>query len=257
MHLGSVSILSSGSCGNSILVESGDRGLLIDAGISCRELEKRLSAVGFEPSRIDAVVLTHEHVDHVRGARRFCIENGLSLHGTRGTLALTPSEGVRTVAYRAGSEFTIGDFHLRPFKVRHLAAEPVGFRIATSSGSLGIATDLGSVTPTVAREISGARVLIVEANYDENMLMLGSYPQFLKNAISGDYGHLSNLSAGNLASRAMGDSTNRVVLAHLSRENNKPDLAREAVASAVRAIRSSLKVEVTEHGGSSGPFPLG
>src|SRR4030042_1882150 len=118
MHLDFVSLLSSGSCGNSILVGSEGRGVLIDAGISSKELERRLSAVGYEPSQIDAVVITHEHTDHIRGARRFCIENGLAIYGTRGTLALTPSEGVRTVTFHAGLEFKIGNMRLPPFKAR-------------------------------------------------------------------------------------------------------------------------------------------
>ena len=252
----SVSILSSGSCGNSILVKSEGRAVLIDVGISCRELERRLSAVGCEPSQVDAVVLTHEHTDHVRGARRFCIENGLSIYGTRGTLALTPSEGVRTHSYHAGSEFSIGSIRFRPFRVRHLAAEPVGFKITTKSGSVGIATDLGSVTPTVVRELAGAKILVVEANYDENMLRMGSYPEFLKRAIAGDYGHLSNTSAGDLVTKSVADSTGRVVLAHLSKENNKPELAREAVEAAIKGVRDTLEVDVIEHGGSSGLFSL-
>ena len=251
-----VSILSSGSCGNAILVGSEGRGVLIDAGISCKELEKKMSAVGYQPSQIDALVVTHEHTDHVRGARRFCIENGLAIHGTRGTLALTPSEGVRTVTFHAGSEFKIGNVRLRPFKVRHMAAEPVGLRLTLGTGSISIATDLGSVTPTVVRELAGSMILVVEANYDENMLRSGTYPEFLKNAIAGDYGHLSNANAGDLVSRSAADSTRRVVLAHLSRENNKPELARDAVEAAVRGMRDTLKVDVTEHGGSSGPFAL-
>jgi len=256
MHLDSVSILSSGSCGNSILVSSEGRGIIIDAGISCKELEKRLSAVGYEPSQIDAVIVTHEHTDHVRGARRFCIENGLAIHGTRGTLALTPSEGVRTVTFSAGSTFRIGGLRIHPFKVRHMAAEPVALRLELGSQSIGIATDLGSVTPTVIREIVGSQILVLEANYDDEMLKSGPYPDFLKNAIAGDYGHLSNESAGNLASRTAIESTDRVVLGHLSKENNRPELAREAVEAALRTHRPMLRVDVTEHGGSSGPFAL-
>ncbi|OGS44010.1 MAG: hypothetical protein A3K76_00885 [Euryarchaeota archaeon RBG_13_57_23] len=256
MHLDFVSILSSGSCGNSILVGSEGRGVLIDAGISCKELERRLSAVGYEPSQIDALVVTHEHTDHVRGARRFCIENGLAIHGTRGTLALTPSEGVRTVTFHAGSDFKIGSVRIKPFKVRHMAAEPVGLKLTLKSGSVSIATDLGSVTPTVVRELVGSMILVVEANYDENMLRSGTYPEFLKDAIAGDYGHLSNANAGDLVSKSAVDSTRRVILAHLSRENNKPELAREAVEDAVRGLHDTLRVDVTEHGGSSGPFWL-
>ncbi len=256
MHLDSVSVLSSGSCGNSILVSSEGRGILIDAGISCRELEKRLSAVGCEPPQIDAVIVTHEHTDHVRGARRFCIENGLAIHGTRGTLALTPSEGVRTVAFQAGSEFRIGGIKVHSFKVRHMAAEPVGLRLKLGSASVGIATDLGSVTQSVVRELAGSQILVLESNYDDEMLKTGSYPEFLKKAIAGDYGHLSNESAGILATRTATGSTDRVVLAHLSMENNRPDLARQAVEAALKAIAHSPKVEVTEHGGSNGPFVL-
>lgn len=256
MHFDSVSILSSGSCGNSILVSSEGRGVLIDAGLSCREIEKRLSAFGYDPSHIDAVVLTHEHTDHIRGARRFCIENGLAMHGTRGTLALTPADGVRKIPFSSGSEFEIGRIRIRPFKVRHLAAEPVGLRLNVGSKSVGIATDLGSVTSAVARELHGSALLVIEANYDESMLRSGPYPEFLKKVIAGDYGHLSNESAGILASKALAESTQRIVLAHLSKENNKPELAREAVRDSIRSVAHSSTVVVAEHGESSGPFDL-
>jgi phosphoribosyl 1,2-cyclic phosphodiesterase len=256
MHDSFVAVLSSGSSGNSTLVMSGDSGVLIDAGISCRELERRMALFGAEPTQIDAVVLTHEHTDHVRSAKRFGNEYGVPVHGTRGTLALTPLDGVDTVTFPPGRTFMIGSLHLKPFKVRHLAAEPVAFSITVGSKKIGIASDLGCVTASVVDEMSGSDLLMIEANYDEKMLLAGSYPEFLKRAIRGDHGHLSNDDAGRLSAETVSSRTKKVILVHLSKENNTPDRAKETVEHSLRRSKLKTEVEVTEHGAANGPFAL-
>lgn len=257
MHDLFAAVLSSGSCGNSTLVFHDGSGVLIDAGMSCREMEQRLSAFGVDAPQIEAVVLTHEHTDHTRGARRFCREHGLPLLATRGTLALTPLEGVRTEAIAADKEFSLNGLRIRPFRVRHLAAEPVAISIVSDEKKIAIATDLGSVTREVQREMSGADLMIVESNYDRDMLESGTYPDFLKRAIMSDHGHLSNDDAGLLIAKAASEKTNAVVLAHLSKDNNTPERARNATASRLPREKRRLGVQVAEHGAMCGPFRLG
>lgn len=252
----SASVLSSGSVGNSFLVTAGDRAVLIDAGISCRELERRMSSFGVEPSQVDAVLLTHEHADHMRGVRRFCSEHEVPVFATRGTLALTPSDGVEKVAIAAGLPFEVGPFWVSPFKVRHLAAEPVAFSLASCSRKIGIASDLGCVTPNVVESLKGSDLMFVEANYDERMLLTGVYPDFLKRTIKGDHGHLSNDDAGKLSARSSTPNTEEIVLVHLSKENNTPERAKEAVERHLRSSKLGIEVHPVEHGAPDGPFEL-
>jgi phosphoribosyl 1,2-cyclic phosphodiesterase len=257
MHDVSVAVLCSGSSGNSILVRADGSGIMIDAGVSCRDLNRRLSVFGMEPTQIEAVVLTHEHTDHTRGARRFCSEFDIPVYATRGTLALTPLEGVESHLIEAGRRVQIGDFTVKPFKVRHLAAEPVAVSVSLDPIKIGIASDLGSVTPSVVYEMSDSNLMLVESNYDERMLLSGNYPEFLKRAIKGNHGHLSNDDAGTLSGKAVSERTERIVLVHLSKDNNTPERALETVTERIRRARHRPKVEVAEHGSSSGPFSLG
>lgn len=257
MHEISVSILSSGSCGNSILVRHAETAVLLDAGLACRELEKRISCFGVDPTQIGGVVLTHEHFDHIRGVRRFCAIHKIPVYGTKGTLALTDLDGTERHVISAGKEFSIGDIQLRPFKVRHLAAEPVGFTLALDKARVGIASDLGCITANVVEEMSGSELMLVEANYDERMLLEGAYPEFLKRTIKGDHGHLSNEDAGLLTSKSSSSKTRKVVLVHLSAENNTPNKARSAVEESLMKHHRSVEVSVSEHGKMSGPYRLG
>jgi phosphoribosyl 1,2-cyclic phosphodiesterase len=256
MHGLSVAVLCSGSSGNSILVSHEDSNVLIDAGLSCRELERRLSLFGTEPTQIESVLLTHEHTDHTRGVKRFCAEHKLPVYSTRGTLALTPLEGIETKTISAGSDFSLDELVVRPFKVRHLAAEPVAFSLSIDSVKVGIASDLGCVTPSVIEEMSGSSLMLVESNYDEKMLIAGDYPEFLKRAIKSDHGHLSNDDAGRLSLRSSSEKTERVVLVHLSKDNNTPERARETVEHEIKRLKHRPRIEVIEHGQSGGPYRL-
>lgn len=256
MHEASVTVLSSGSCGNSIVVSSDGASVMVDAGLSCRELERRMSLFGLDPSDVDAVLLTHEHTDHTRGARRFCSVYDIPAYGTDGTLSLTPLEGVDLRPISARHPFEVGMFRVSPFAVRHLAAEPVAYSISDDGFKVSIASDLGCVTPKVVDAIQSSQVLLIEANYDDDMLVNGTYPDFLKRTIRGDHGHLSNDAAAAACASAVSESTKEVVLIHLSRENNTPEKAAGVVREAVRARGDSVKLEVTEHGGSKGPIAL-
>jgi phosphoribosyl 1,2-cyclic phosphodiesterase len=256
MHLRSVSILSSGSCGNSTFVRCDGSAILVDAGLSCTELERRMSLVGADPAEVDALLLTHEHTDHTRGVQRFCSKYGTEVYGTDGTLSLTPLQGIKVKAIRQHDPFDIGPIHVRPFPVKHFAAEPVAFSIDMEGRRVGIASDLGCVTRHVLEGLDGSDLVLVEANYDDEMLMKGSYPDFLKRTIKSDHGHLSNADASSLSVKASGDRTKRIVLVHLSKENNTPLKARKAVEEALRRHGSGARVDVTEHGSMNGPFEL-
>ncbi len=256
MHDVMVSILSSGSCGNSILLSSDGVSVLIDAGISCRELEKRMSYFGVEPTQVAGVILTHEHTDHVRGARGFCSRYHVPVYGTRGTLALTPLGDATSIEFAPNRVFSIGPMRVNPFKVRHLAAEPVALSVTARNKRIGIASDLGSVTPAVVDGLEGSDLLMIESNYDDEMLMEGDYPAFLKETIRGNHGHLSNDDAGVLAVKALTERTHRIVLLHLSKENNTPEIARKTVERLLVNEGVHKTVEVAEHGVQCGPFSL-
>lgn len=256
MHDSFVCVLSSGSCGNSFLIFSNGSGVLLDAGLSSKELERRMSSFGVSPSDIDAVLLTHEHTDHVRGARRFCAEHKVKLYGTRGTLSLTPLDGVEREPIRAGESFRVGELALTPFLVMHMAAEPVAFSVRLGRRTVAVASDLGCVTKEVVAHMKGADLIMVEANYDDELLMGGTYPPFLKSAISGKNGHLSNRDAGLLSSEAVDSDNAEVVLVHLSLENNTPELAERTVSESLRRAGREPTIRVSAHGASSGPYRL-
>ncbi len=256
MHETTVTVLSSGSCGNSIVFSSDEASVMVDAGLSCKELERRMSVFGLDPDGLDALLLTHEHTDHTRGAKRFCSAHDVPVYGTDGTLSLTSLEGVelRPISHR--QPFGLGQLTITPIPVKHLAAEPVAFSISDDGFKLSIVSDLGCVTPKVVEALQGSRVLMVEANYDDDMLMQGTYPDFLKRTIRGDHGHLSNDDASALCSQVVSEETTTVVLLHLSKENNTPERAADSVADGVRRSGKTVRLKVTEHGGSNGPVAL-
>jgi phosphoribosyl 1,2-cyclic phosphodiesterase len=235
-----VTVLGSGSNGNATLVEADGVRVLVDAGFSGRDIERRLAAIGVEAESISGIVITHEHVDHTRGmgilARRF----GLPLYLTPVTRAscaklLTGPEEVRE--YSSVQPFRIGPIEIHPFLTVHDAADPVAVTLRhTESGhKLGIATDLGRPTAAVRHALSGCDLLILEANHDEAMLWNGPYPWSVKQRIASSHGHLSNRAAAELAAELHHPGLLGVVLAHLSAHCNEPDLARDVVGEALAA----------------------
>lgn len=222
-----VSLLASGSKGNALLVCSERSRLLIDAGLSARELSRRLALAGVAPESLDAVLVSHEHVDHVRGlgvlSRRWRVP--VYVHHAAAELLADQQRPDALREFDGGAELAIGDFGVRIFPVTHDAAAPVGFTISGPAGKLGIATDLGIATRLVVEELRGCRCLILEANHDEAMLRDGPYPWPLKQRIRGNHGHLSNRASANLLEQLCWDGLEAVVLAHLSETNNHPDLA--------------------------------
>ncbi|MCP4204452.1 MAG: MBL fold metallo-hydrolase [bacterium] len=241
-------VLGSGSAGNCVLVESGDESILVDAGFSCREIERRLQAVGASPDRFAAVILTHEHGDHSRGAPRFSRRHGVPIYATRGTLS-----AVRLLAHspepaviESGRSFEAGPFSIEPFAVPHDAREPVGLVVESEGCRLGLAADLGRRSVEAWRRLRNLDALVLETNHDIEMLQQGPYPWPLKKRIAGDNGHLSNHDAADGLREIMSRRLQWVVLYHLSRTNNLPVLAREAVARVLSLGIARTEICVSE-----------
>ena len=225
-----VSILGSGSKGNSVYVELDGVRLLIDAGISASRIVKALRTSGVQPQNIDAVLITHEHIDHVRGLKTLAKQYHLPILSTKGTLSgIEGASAFQTEMQTISGDFTVNGVTVRPFPISHDAAEPCGFRI-TGSACCTIATDLGVVTDAVQDAMEGADVLVLEANHDADLLRQGGYPWPLKRRILSNRGHLANGDAAWALTR-MKKPPRKVYLAHLSEENNRPVLARDTVTS--------------------------
>ncbi|CAN5728024.1 MAG: MBL fold metallo-hydrolase [Gemmatimonadetes bacterium] len=237
-----VTVLGSGSGGNSILVETEGVRLLVDAGFSGRDLERRLAAVEIEPRSLSAVLITHDHGDHTRGmgvvARRWKIPLYLT-EPTRAACArlLDGSEEIRP--YQSAAPLEIGGLRIDPFLTVHDAYDPVAITVTeTETGEkLGIATDLGRPTAAVRHALGGCDLLILEANHDEILLRESDYPWSIKARIGGSHGHLSNRAAAELVAELYHPALCAVVLAHLSANANDPELAREVVGKTLRRRR--------------------
>ena len=256
-----IAVLASGSSGNAILVSSGGSSILVDAGISARRARAAASDAGFELQSLEAILVTHEHADHVTGlaplARRF----RLPVYATPGThraLRRRLSGHELRGFVEAGRELRLGDLAVRAFVTSHDCKEPVGFTIADGQHSVAIATDLGMVGRAVRQHLSTADCIVLEFNHDERMLLDGRYPWPLKKRIMSNVGHLSNdAAAAELAALAEAP-VSELVLAHLSEENNAPGLAKRAAEEALeRAGRGDVTVHVSSQRTVLGPIELG
>lgn len=273
-----IAILGSGSRGNALVVESGGRRLLLDAGFSCRELERRMGLVGIEPQTITALVVTHEHSDHIRGADRFVRRHRVPLYATTGTLeagarsadAGRSGNGLGSEALAAarplvsGVPVEVAGFRVEPFAVPHDAAEPVGVTVEDGAGNrLGLAADLGERSRLAWARLAELDFLVLETNHDLGMLRSGPYPWSLKQRVAGRHGHLSNRDAAEGIPELVCDRLRWVVCYHLSQTNNAPELAAEAVGEALATEGSAARVALTEQDRptdwldlSSSPSPL-
>lgn len=234
-----VASLGSGSRGNSVYVEVDDTRILVDAGFSGVQIQRRLAALGVDPGRIDAVVLTHEHRDHTSGAGVVARRWGWPLFmsgGTREACADLLSGQEEVVTFGGNRTFRLGALRITPFLTCHDAVDPLAVTIHDPGRrlKLGIATDLGRPTAPVRAALSGCHFLILEANHDEVMLRDGPYPWTVKQRIGGSRGHLSNRMAADLARELFHPALSGVLLAHLSQECNEPDRARTRVDTALQ-----------------------
>ncbi|WP_243373533.1 MBL fold metallo-hydrolase [Geotalea sp. SG265] len=220
-------LLASGSKGNSLFIDTGETKILLDAGLSAVEILRRLNAIGVEGSEIDAIMVSHEHQDHVRGAgalaRKLKIPVILS-YPTHKEISRHLAK-TQVIEFESGYSFCFRDLAIDPFPITHDACDPVGFIIESSEGTMGIATDLGIATRLVVDKLQKCRILIVESNHDEEMLMNGPYPWHLKQRIRSRHGHLSNNDSAALLEEILHPNLEGVFLAHLSETNNDPNLA--------------------------------
>lgn len=249
--------LGSGSKGNALLVECGDTRVLIDAGFPARTLGARLTAIGVAPSSVSACVMTHEHIDHVRGASAAQAKWGWSLHASGGTVRGSDQLADCTVQeFSAGSTLSIGRADITTVGVSHDATEPVGMVITdrASGARAAIVYDLGVATTEVRSAVREVDVLVIEANHDEGMLRGGPYPRYLQNRIASGSGHLSNRASASLCAEAAHGALSHVVLAHLSETNNEPALAAGAVTSALGRTRFRGTVSTAAQHAPVGPF---
>lgn len=236
------SVLGSGSRGNATLVSAGGTHILVDAGFSRRETRRRMAPSGLAPSDLAAVVVTHEHGDHARGAGVLARADGVPLWMTEGTLEASRRflRGAEVVhALRAGREACIGGLRVLPFATLHDAADPIAVVVADAATGLrlGIATDLGRSTAQARHFLQDCEGLVVEANHDEHMLWgEAEYPAAVKNRIASSFGHLSNQAAAGLLEEIWSPRLRAVVLAHLSEEANTSERAHQAVGGSLRAM---------------------
>ena len=242
--------LGSGSKGNATLVTAGDCWILVDCGFSAREAGRRLQRLGVDPQQIDAILVTHEHSDHASGvgalARKYSIPVYLS-HGTASAGCCDGSAELRR--FNGGEAFPVGPVQVQSVAVPHDAREPCQFRLEYRRRSLGLLTDLGSITPHIVSSYRGCDALVLEFNHDLELLMSGAYPPGLKRRVSSDWGHLNNRQAAGLLEALGNDAPECLVVAHVSEQNNTREHAEEALLG---VSRSPDTVEWAEQGGGIG-----
>jgi phosphoribosyl 1,2-cyclic phosphodiesterase len=251
--------LGSGSSGNATVVQArcgtGLTHLLVDCGLGIRELDKRLAAAGMLADQIDAIFITHEHGDHIGCARQLAVRERIPVYMSEGTYAAIGQpdfDGLLRIACD-GAVIDLGGMQVRPFTVPHDAREPLQLTCTDGDIRFGVLTDLGHVTAHVTQELTGCATLLLECNHDEQMLQGGSYPPFLKRRVGGGWGHLANSAAASLAQSLLAAGALRqVVAAHLSEQNNTPELARQAL---VGALGTAAEIHIAD--GRSGSHWLG
>lgn len=228
-----ISALGSGSKGNSTLLQAGSTTLMVDCGFGIRETERRLAELDIDPLQIDAILVTHEHQDHIVGVEPLAAKYGLRVCMTMGTARAWKSRGrVSAEFIYADQEITLGEFQIRPVAVPHDAREPVQFVFSYGEQKVGVLTDLGSLTPHILEAYRDCHALLVEANHDLKMLQEGPYPFALKKRVSGDWGHLNNGQTAEFVSQvSLGNTLKHLIVGHISEQNNHIDLAAQALES--------------------------
>lgn len=237
--------LGSGSEGNALIVEAGDTRIMIDCGFGIREIVKRLARLGISPESFDAVLVTHEHSDHTRGMASFSRKYQTPVWMTHGTRDALNGKCVDTLLKTFDSHATleINALQITAFPVPHDAREPVQFVIGDGQYRLAVLTDTGASTAFIEQHITGCDALVLECNYDAEMLRTNTqYPTFLKQRISGRYGHLRNEDAASLLGSIDCSRLKHIIAAHLSRKNNHPDKARAALAQTLNCTSDWITV---------------
>lgn len=246
--------LGSGSRGNALVVESGGTRVLLDCGFSTRETERRLARLSVTPDTIAAILVTHEHSDHIGGAFKFAQRHRLPVWLTHGTLAAVsdgrngPVDGQELKLIDGHSCYQLGDLDLQPYPVPHDAREPVQYVFSDGNKRLGVLTDAGSLTQHLVSMLDACDALVLECNHDLEMLARSSYPESVRQRISGRLGHLDNAMAASLLTRIDVSRLQHLVAAHLSEQNNQPKLAVGALSGALGCATAWIGVAEQETG---------
>jgi len=230
-------VLGSGSKGNATYIESGGTGILIDAGMSGAELQKRLASIGVELAAIDAIMVTHEHNDHIQGVGVLSRRVKIPVYANSATFSAASKTINKLFSYNefeTGGSFHFRNLEIHPFSISHDTEDPVGFRISDGNVSLGYCTDTGKISRLMQHRLASCQALILESNHDIEMLQTGTYPLYLKQRIRSGQGHLDNVQAATFLQELLHDKLQHVVLAHLSEENNHPEIALDAAVAALR-----------------------
>lgn len=220
--------LVSGSSGNSSIVSDGKTTLLCDCGLGIKRLEELLKSIGISPEKLSAILITHEHSDHIQGAGVVSKKYGLPVFATEETHAAIANSGIseENIKYISpNKDFEIGTLGIKPFSIPHDAANPVGYSFFYGNNKLSLATDIGHMNDYIFENIKGSIAVILESNHDITMLKNGRYPEFLKRRILGKFGHLSNTDAAKTVLNLLENGTKHIMLSHLSESNNTPKTA--------------------------------
>lgn len=235
-----ISSIASGSSGNCIYVGSSDTHMIIDAGISKKRIEEGLNHIGISLQDINAILITHEHIDHISGIGVVARKYDIPMYATKETIdAVLSTKSIGSVSselfhsINTDETFNINQMSIRPFRISHDAANPVAYRIEDNDKSLAVLTDLGFYNDYIIDNISDIDTILLEANHDKNMLQVGKYPYYVKQRILSEKGHLSNETSGKLLSNILHDKLKHIILGHLSRENNYDKLAFETVKNEI------------------------
>ena len=244
--------LYSGSSGNSLFVESENTKLLIDAGVSSKKIENALNSLEIAPESIDGILITHEHSDHVQGLGTFAKKYNLPVFVNQKTLDAMPKQKEKISEkniniFKIEEKFEIGDLKIKPFSIPHDAANPCGFNIFKDNKKISIATDIGHMTRGILKNLEDSIFIMLESNYDPDVLMYSKYPYPLKSRIAGPNGHLSNELAGKTISHLLNSGLQQAILGHLSKQSNFPELAYKTVVDELMSTNydeNSLKLSV-------------
>ena len=238
-----ISVLASGSSGNSIVIKNNNNAILIDCGLSGKELCKRLNKCGIKAEQLNSILVTHEHSDHIKGVGILSRKCDLPIYARKATWNQI-DEKIGNIDEKNccifKGDFMIEDFGIRPFSISHDAVDPVGYIINYKNTKIGIATDMGCITPEIKKKLKGLDFFVLEANHDLEMLMNGSYPYYLKKRIKSKKGHLSNDESAEVLPDLIKDNFPRILLAHISQENNNPQVAYMTIEN--RLKREGLEV---------------
>ena len=235
--------LYSGSSGNCYYVNVDGKKILLDMGKSLKKVKEALQNIEERIEDIDAILVTHEHSDHIQGLKMLCKKHGIKIYMTDKTkievlkLIDTVNEE-NIITFKAGDKFEIGDARIKSVKISHDAIDPVMYSFKDSDGrKVSVFTDVGEITDSILETLKGSEIAVIEANYEENLLKLSRYPSYLKKRIMGRYGHLSNEEAGFLAKELAKNGTKKILLGHLSKENNTEKIAYQTIVNEMKFLR--------------------